>query len=196
MKLSHAVLRMRTAIAELRRAIGVGSGALLGVMVKMARHQDSETNARICANIANLPATRSLVNGCCPKHNVRNTSRRSRCVGTARSWDQKYNHPENAAVASTLQSDDEAEQATKHQERTMKRFRLIALTTILYLPPIVLWLTATGPLQLRPLLLLICQSWITMSATAVVVLVGFCWWGEAWLMTPNEKSSATAEVKP
>ena len=30
MKLSHAVLRMRTAIAELTRAIGVGSGALLG----------------------------------------------------------------------------------------------------------------------------------------------------------------------
>ena len=33
MKLSHAASRLRTAIAELRRAIGVGSGALLGVMV-------------------------------------------------------------------------------------------------------------------------------------------------------------------
>ena len=31
MKLSHAASRLRTAIAELRRAIGVGSGALLGI---------------------------------------------------------------------------------------------------------------------------------------------------------------------
>jgi hypothetical protein len=30
MKLSHAASRLRTAIAELRRAIGVGFGALLG----------------------------------------------------------------------------------------------------------------------------------------------------------------------
>ena len=30
MKLSHAASRLRTAIAELRRAIGVGSGVLLG----------------------------------------------------------------------------------------------------------------------------------------------------------------------
>jgi hypothetical protein len=30
MKLSHAASRLRTAIAELTRAIGVGSGALLG----------------------------------------------------------------------------------------------------------------------------------------------------------------------
>ena len=33
MKLSHAASRLRTAIAELRHAIGVGSGALLGCMV-------------------------------------------------------------------------------------------------------------------------------------------------------------------
>src|SRR5450432_581351 len=32
MKLSHAASRLRTAIAELTRTIGVGSGALLGVV--------------------------------------------------------------------------------------------------------------------------------------------------------------------
>jgi hypothetical protein len=42
MKLSHAASRLRTAIAELRRAIGVGSGALLGVMVKIIQNLVNE----------------------------------------------------------------------------------------------------------------------------------------------------------
>jgi hypothetical protein len=47
MKLSHAVLRMRTAIAELRHAIGVGSGALLGVMVTFSNLSGSIHVSRI-----------------------------------------------------------------------------------------------------------------------------------------------------
>ena len=61
MKLSHAASRLRTAIAELRRAIGVGSGDLLGIVViwlkpnktpKQAPQspERNKTTARRCGN--------------------------------------------------------------------------------------------------------------------------------------------------
>jgi len=176
----------------------VRCSAWLGVMLKMAHGLDFHTNAETQTNNAILPATLRPESAARPRCTGRNTDRRSRCGGTNLSLGRTCNHPGNGAGASARKADDEASEATKYQERVMKRFRLMTLTAIFLLPSLGLWLISKVLPQLPLLPLLLFQGWITMSATAVVFVAGTFWWGQAWCdgaMTPNDPSSATRPTR-
>jgi hypothetical protein len=76
-------------------------------------------------------------------------------------------------VSQPIEACSAASESAKRKARTMKRWRLITLGAIVYLSPIPLWLLSKMLPQSPILLLLITQSWLSMSATAVFVLADF-----------------------
>ncbi len=206
MKLSHAASRLRTAIAELRRAIGVGSGALLGVMVNLPKSKNCGWFLfRGISNSARERSEHPLQDNSIPNHPALSSSATlyhsrqrtqhrkvpsSSCGDTSRSPHQRCNHPENGAGDSvhpknsaTAKSSDAASQSTKHKKPISRRQLLLILGLGVYLPVAPLTWIANTSIPAPIWLLLATQGWLT----ATLCLLPLAYINET-RMTPNART--------
>ena len=201
MKLSHAASRLRTAIAELTRTIGVGSGALLGVMVnhlKTYYHGDQMSVAskpthgqNACSlpdnSIPNLSAVKEA--SASPDYSRRHTARRKNltfsCGDTYQSSHQQCNHPENGAVASVTRESCEASNEEKSHIKSKHKAGAIAAKTLWLVFYLAYWYEATTKTPVLPIGLLAATG---MPVGAILYLLVLATSYDDKRMTPNEKS--------
>jgi len=204
MKLSHAASWTRTAIAELRRAIGVGSGALLGVMVKLKRNcrayqmwatsklaHERSACYLLDNSIPNpFPVTQSSAS---PDYSRRHMARRknltSSCGDTYQSSHQRCNHPENGAVASVTREPCEASNEEKAHIKSKRKAGAIAAKTLWLVFYLAYWYEATTKTPVLPIGLLAATG---MPVGAILYLLVLATSYDDKRMTPNVQSSGTA----
>jgi len=114
MKLSHAASRLRTAIAELTRTIGVGSGALLGHWSNLINHRMTVWYQRRCERELKLETRAAIMRMRWQKalrKSIRNElvkeqEQQSRHTDLQRQSSHKRNHPNQAQTSGSEQSED------------------------------------------------------------------------------------------